>query len=255
MKVSLIGSGNVATVLGKLLKVKGHIISEVAGRNITHTNLLANELYAKPVNDIKLLSGDADFYIIAVSDASIAGVASRLATGKGMVVHTSGAISINVLKKTSDKFGVLYPLQSLRKEISNIPPIPFFIDANNEVSGKNLHEFAVSISAFVQEADDEKRLKLHAAAVMVSNFTNYLYTLAEDYCTNEGINFMALVPLIKEVANRLSSFSPAHLQTGPAMRQDKFTIEKHLESLDNYPALKKIYRMLSESIIDFYKTK
>ncbi|MGQ0739432.1 MAG: DUF2520 domain-containing protein, partial [Bacteroidota bacterium] len=47
---------------------------------------------------------------------------------------------------------------------------------------------------------------------------------------------------------RLKTTSAAAAQTGPAMRHDKETIQKHLELLHNYPQLKNIYLLITESI-------
>jgi len=106
----------------------------------------------------------------------------------------------------------------------------------------------------VHDADDSQRLKLHLAAVMVSNFTNFLYTLGEDYCTRQQIPFKALVPLIEEVAARTALYSPATMQTGPAVRGDMATIEKHLALLSEYPLQKQVYQQLTNSIMSFYNT-
>jgi len=38
------------------------------------------------------------------------------------------------------------------------------------------------------------------------------------------------------------------VQTGPAMRHDNGTIQKHLFLLKQYPQLEKVYAFLSESI-------
>jgi predicted short-subunit dehydrogenase-like oxidoreductase (DUF2520 family) len=99
-------------------------------------------------------------------------------------------------------------------------------------------------------ADDKERLKLHVAAVIVSNFSNHLYKLAEDYCKKEGLDFKQLLPLIEETAQRLKTISPSNSQTGPAIRHDRATIEQHLNLLEKYPQLKKIYEVMTQSIQD-----
>ena len=86
------------------------------------------------------------------------------------------------------------------------------------------------------------------AAVVVSNFVNHLYSLAEDYCRKEGLDFKQLLPLIEETASRLKDTSPQQAQTGPALRHDSETIHKHIELLKAHPQLKNIYVLLTESI-------
>ncbi|TAL50805.1 MAG: DUF2520 domain-containing protein, partial [Chitinophagaceae bacterium] len=134
-------------------------------------------------------------------------------------------------------------------EMPGLPEIPIFVDGADEKTKKILEALAHSISDDeVELSDDDERMKLHVAAVVVSNFTNYLYTLAEEYCRKENIDFKLLLPLIEEVAQRIKNISPSQTQTGPAIRNDLETIEKHLALLDKYPELKKVYEFLSLSI-------
>ena len=131
-----------------------------------------------------------------------------------------------------------------------IPPIPFMIDANNEKTLSILQGFAQSLSDAVELASDEDRIKLHIAAVLVSNFTNHLYALAETFCDKENIHFDLLKPLIMETANRVQEHLPSTVQTGPAIRRDILTIEKHLKILLEHPALRTTYVRLTDSIMN-----
>ena len=85
---------------------------------------------------------------------------------------------------------------------------------------------------------------------VVNNFTNHLYALAADFCKNEKINFDVLKPLINETVERINHNSPADIQTGPAVRNDVQTIDRHLQLLNEYPELKSIYLKLTNSIIN-----
>lgn len=248
MNIVLIGTGNVASVLGRLMVQKGHRIVRVVGRNQSHAAALAAQLGADSHAPADGLAADADIYIIAWSDNALApGHLPFRLPGK-IVVHTAGSVPMEVLKNISDKVGILYPLQSLRKEMEQIPEIPFLTDAGDEESFAVIAGFARTLSDRVVRAGDVERLKLHAAAVIVNNFTNHLYRLAEDFCLKEGVDFSILQPLILETASRIREISPSLLQTGPAARNDLSTIDRHLELLSAHPGLRNIYRQLSESI-------
>ena len=130
-----------------------------------------------------------------------------------------------------------------------IPDAPIFIDGNDEKTKAVLDKLAHSIAdEKVIQAGDDARLKLHVAAVVVSNFVNHLYVLAENYCKKEGLDFKLLLPLIEETATRLKDKSPKELQTGPAIRHDSDSIHKHLDLLKDHPQLKNLYVLLTESI-------
>jgi predicted short-subunit dehydrogenase-like oxidoreductase (DUF2520 family) len=164
------------------------------------------------------------------------------------IVHTAASVSKDILSRAGEHFGVLYPLQSLKKESNHLPDIPFIIDASDENTMKELEALAHSISDKVIEAGDDTRKKLHLAAVFCNNFVNHIYTLAENYCRSENIDFKLMIPLIKETALRIEEIAPKHAQTGPALRHDLTTIEQHKALLANYPDMLRIYDLFTKSI-------
>jgi predicted short-subunit dehydrogenase-like oxidoreductase (DUF2520 family) len=251
MNIVIVGTGNVATVLGKKFRKAGHKILQVFGRNNAAAKRLAKQLKAESTSNWSHVRKDADVYLIAVSDNAIDDVATNLRVPGKVVAHTAASVKKNVLRKISAHYGVFYPLQSLRREMTRLPEIPLSIDAGDRVAKKTLRQLAQSISnETVSAADDNKRIKMHAAAVFVSNFTNHLYSLAEHFCKKEGIDFKELLPLIEETAQRLKTVSPSKVQTGPAIRYDDATIKKHLALLKTYPQLQKIYKVMTKSIKD-----
>ena len=249
MDIVIIGSGNVAAVLGRKFRAAGHTILQVVSRNASAASKLAYEWSTESTNYPSIINRNAEVYIIAVSDDAIDDVISDMKLPGKVVAHTAASVSKDILKSVSEHYGVFYPLQSLRKEMPGLPEIPIFVDGADEKTKKILEALAHSISDDeVEVSDDDERMKLHVAAVVVSNFTNYLYSLAEEYCRKENIDFKLLLPLIEEVAQRIKNISPSQTQTGPAIRNDLETIEKHLALLDKYPELKKVYEFLSLSI-------
>lgn len=253
MNVVLIGSGNVATVLGRVMQSCGHTIIEVVSRNEFNAHKLATTLGTTTQTNIDAVTNDGEIYIVSVADNGIEKVCKQLLLKNKIVAHTSGAISKNVLQNVSERYGVLYPVQSLRKESAHIPEIPLLIDGNTEETTQAIRTFAETISKKVFHANDEERLKLHVSAVFASNFTNHLYSLAEEYCKTEGTDFSLLIPLIKEVAQRIETYKPHLMQTGPALRNDVVTIQKHLHLLNAHPRLKNVYEVMTQSIKEFYK--
>jgi predicted short-subunit dehydrogenase-like oxidoreductase (DUF2520 family) len=249
MDIVLIGSGNTAAVLGRKFKAAGHAILQIVSRNASAASRLAYEWDTESTNYPSIINRNGDVYIIAVADDAIADVTADLKLPGKVVAHTAASVSKDILKNVSAHHGVFYPLQSLRKEMNGTPDVPVFFDGSDETAKKKLKELAHSISPqHVAQAGDDARMKLHIAAVIVNNFTNHLYALAEDYCKKEGIDFRELYPLIGETATRIKDISPLKAQTGPAVRKDEETIQKHLALLKSYPGLKRVYELLSESI-------
>jgi predicted short-subunit dehydrogenase-like oxidoreductase (DUF2520 family) len=218
-----------------------------------HAEELADTLSATFTTDISQCDNTADLYMLAVSDSALPAIASQLKLDKKLVVHTAGSVSKNVLAACSKNYGILYPVQSLRREITVLPDIPFLVDGNTEDDLALITDFACGLSSQVERATDEQRLKLHVAAVMVSNFTNHLYALAHNYCLQEKLDFNMLLPLITAIADRLYEYSPVEVQTGPAIRNDKVTIQKHVDLLQQHAPLKALYTLFTESIQAMYR--
>ncbi|NJO93102.1 MAG: DUF2520 domain-containing protein, partial [Chloroflexia bacterium] len=147
-----------------------------------------------------------------------------------------------------------YPLQTFSKSREvNFKEIPLCIEADNKAFNLTLTKLANQISDSVWQIDSIQRKQLHLSAVFACNFVNHMYVLAKGLLGQEEIDFEILHPLIKETAIKATCMEPKLAQTGPALRNDTESLEKHLELLSSYPEIQKIYRIISKSIWLFNK--
>lgn len=254
MDIVIIGAGNVAHCFGHLLKLHGHQILQVISRNKEHAVELAELLHASATDDLLDINMEADIYILAVSDAAIQELNSELRLGKRIVVHTAGAVPLEAIKKISTNTGVIYPLQSIRKEVKNFPPIPLMLEAATDEAMRRMQAVAQSIGSRIEVMDSHQRLQLHLAAVLCNNFTNHLIARSKDYCEKTGLDFTLLQPIIKETFDRLEKYPPESVQTGPALRNDEITMDRHRALLQDNEYLQLIYQVLSDSIYHFHRS-
>lgn len=253
MNIVLIGTGNVAFVLGRLMHNVGHTIKQIVGRSRETVDELSALLQAEAVYDFNAISREADIYIIAISDDALWKIAETLPINNGIVLHTAGSVPKEVLQGLGRHYGILYPLQSLRKDREDIPGIPFLIDADNADALEMIQQFASTLSPMVEPADDEKRMRLHIGAVIANNFSNHLFALTDSFCKKEQLDFKLLLPLIEETVARLRQYAPADMQTGPAMRNDQVTLQKQDNYLERYPEIRQLYEVFTQSIQSFHR--
>lgn len=244
IKVVIIGAGNVATHLYRtFLQVKDVEIVQVYNRNETHLGFVEDT--EKKVSKIDKLQ-KADIYLLAIKDEAIPELVQKLPNLEGIVAHTSGSQPMKSLTKFSN-FGVFYPLQTFsKKKVVNFKNIPICLEANSKKNLQTLIDLAGKISEKVFEITSDQRKSLHLSAVFVNNFTNHMFALAAEYCQKNELPFEILRPLIRETVDKIESLDPRDAQTGPALRNDQKTIDKHLEMLNEDQ--KKIYTTLTESI-------
>lgn len=253
MDIVIIGSGNVAHCFGHFMKLHGHPVKQVISRNRENARLLAETLGAEHSADLFDIHMEADIYLLAVGDDALVQLNNDLRLGRRIVVHTAGAVPLSAISNISANTGVLYPLQSIRKENKSYPEIPLLLEASSDEVQKRLQALAQSISGSISIMSSEQRLQMHLAAVFCNNFTNHLIALAKFYCEQEGRDFSLLAPIIRETFQRLDKFPPENVQTGPAIRNDERTMALHESLLASYPSMAQIYPLLSESIRQFHK--
>jgi predicted short-subunit dehydrogenase-like oxidoreductase (DUF2520 family) len=254
--ITLIGAGNLATQLGIALHDEGYLISQVYSRTKKSASVLAGKINASAITDIKKLNTNSTIYIIAVKDDAIENIAKQLQLKDQIVVHTSGTVSMDVLKQCSKNIGVFYPLQTFSKnKKTDFKNTPICIEANNKATSTTLQYFAKSISTNVQNINSDQRKIIHLAAVFACNFSNHMYAIASEILEKNKLSFDILKPLIGETADKIKNNAPAKMQTGPAIRGDKKTMDAHLILLSDTKQLENIYQILNKSITDLSKNK
>lgn len=250
MKVVIIGSGNVANHLSlALASLEGIEICQVYSPTEAHAEILAERLNCDFVTDPAQIRKDADVYLFALKDQALETVIRAVPANNGLWLHTSGSMPMQVFAGYTERYGVLYPLQTFSKsrEIS-FQGIPLFIECHREEDKNCLEDLARRLSGKVCELSSEKRRSLHLAAVFACNFTNHIYALAEEILAKEGLSRDYLFPLIDETAAKVHELPAQEAQTGPAIRYDENIINKHLGMLADDPDVQTLYRLLSQSI-------
>ncbi|WP_340199039.1 Rossmann-like and DUF2520 domain-containing protein [Ascidiimonas sp. W6] len=248
IKVVVFGNGNMAWHLCNVFK-NNQTVEVIQHYHYQKRNSSFEGFKIPFINDLHKLQ-KADFYLLAISDDVVKKFSSQLPLLEGIVMHTSGALSIDQLHP-KNRNGVFYPLQTLSKgKEVDFSQIPICIEASNERDLQAIKELASAISQTYEEITSEKRSALHLAAVYVNNFVNHLYQEAYQICEEHQVNTSLLDSLIIETAQKVIQTSPEEAQTGPAKRGDYQTIKKHLSMLSQ--SQKKIYKTLSESLLKKY---
>ena len=255
MRITIIGSGNVATHLAAAFKNAGHLIVQVYSRTLQNAALLAYHVKAEAIDDLGRINPETDLFVIAVKDDAIGVIAEQLAKYDKLIVHTSGATDLYVLTAFTDHAGVFYPLQtfSKTKEVEFLK-VPLCIEGADDNITQQLLELGRTISNNVSVVNSAQRKTLHLAAVFACNFPNYLYGIAQQLLAKDGLDFNLLRPLITETAAKVQSQQPQSVQTGPAIREDENTMNFHLQLLNGEPQWQEIYRLLSQGIIKMENT-
>jgi predicted short-subunit dehydrogenase-like oxidoreductase (DUF2520 family) len=254
--ISFIGAGRVAGALCRELFVSGHKIGLIVSSTEKNGKILAASCKSSWSPD-PVFPEATDIILVAVPDHNLENVLFKINCGrKTLVAHTAGSIGLDVFPEQKFQKGVLYPLQTFTRERRVIfKDLPFFIEASDSGASTLLEQLTLSLGGKVYFADSEHRRMVHLSAVFVSNFLNHILTAGKELTLKSGYPFELMKPLILETVLKAIELGPENSQTGPAVRNDKNTIEKHLELLSFSPDLKRIYQEMTRSITEYYKNR
>ena len=249
MKITILGSGNVGTHLAKALYAAGYQILQIWSREYDHAENLANQVFAEPIDRLKLLYPTADIYILAVADDALFDLALDLKLRDAIVLHTAGSVSLKVLSPISRKHGVIWSPQTFIRDVAmDYSTLPFCIEGSSPEVTKQIQQLLLPVSQHIYNIDTQQRQWLHIAAVMTNNFGNAINALAQDLLLKHNIPFEILHPIIEMTAEKLKHGNLWQQQTGPARRQDQKTIDRHRSMLVDDDKLMKLYELLTEII-------
>lgn len=242
---ALVGAGRVGTAVAELLRRAGHKPVAAASRT-SESAARAAQLLGTPVIDIDDLP-PADVVLLGVADTAIEEVAGRLAghVGPGtVVVHFAGSLGPEVLGATGSQMAALHPVQACPDVATAIARLPG--SAWGVTTEPGLQEWAATsierdLGGRAVLVPPEDRALWHAAAVMTSNGAAALLAIGESLLASIDIAHPELVlgPLARgTIDNALEGGGGGATLTGPIVRDERATIERHLTALkDKDPSL------------------
>jgi predicted short-subunit dehydrogenase-like oxidoreductase (DUF2520 family) len=184
--------------------------------------------------------GDAELVLLCVPDRAIGEVARGLERGP-WVAHVSGATPLAALDPHVRRFS-LHPLQTF---VAGAGGSQFdgswgAVTAETEEARTLARELAALLGVRPFDLADEGRALYHAGATFASPYLVALHRIASALLEAAGAPPEALVPLMERtIAN---GFQP----TGPSVRGDGDTIERHLDAIRaSHPELEQAYRALA----------
>jgi predicted short-subunit dehydrogenase-like oxidoreductase (DUF2520 family) len=185
--------------------------------------------------------GKADLVVVCVPDRAIPEVAHAIEPGP-WIAHTSGASSLTALDPHAHRFS-LHPLQTFSQDLGpeQLDGSWAAISGESERALEAARELAglLGVTPFV--LDDEDRPLYHAAAQFASAFLVTLHDVAAELMEAVEAPPEALEPLMRRTIEN------GFRHTGPLVRGDRETIERHLDALAaRHPELVPMYRALAD---------
>lgn len=259
--IAVLGLGRVGNVLSRALYTAGYPIVAVASRNMAKAETAAMLFGAEPTSPVRAAQR-ADMVLLTVPDDVLPGLACQLAEANAwregqFVVHASGASPTNVLQPAAQYGAVTGSFHPVAAFASPDVPLPsgitFGIEAPQPLQDI-LVQMAHALHGYALLITDEQKTLYHAAAVVASNYTVTLAAMAAQLFGDLGATpeeaLRALLPLMRTTLDNLERQGLPDALTGPLVRGDVGTVQRHLQALDQTsPSVGAFYRNLGQATL------
>jgi len=268
--VAIIGAGNLGTALGSALSQKGYRIKALSCRTLSSARKSLQIIgEGKALTDNIQAAREGKLVFISVPDSEITKVVKELAQGslpwkEKYVFHCSGLISAEVLKPLKIKGAFtasFHPVQSFSQKKggpNQLEGIYFGLEGD-EKALELAEKIASRLGGYPIIIQGKDKALYHAACSVASNFFVVLLEVAASLLKFIGIEEKQaseiVLPLIQGTLENVKDFGLENSLTGPLIRGDQESVEKHLDALRKHPDFFEIYRILSTQALKIAKKR
>jgi predicted short-subunit dehydrogenase-like oxidoreductase (DUF2520 family) len=247
--VSIVGAGRLGTALGLALAECGYRVEALVASRKSHARRAASlistsplalssaELDRLPSSNILFITTPDDFI-----EEAAASIAARIKESQepGTALHTSGALSSDVLKSLRDagfQTGSMHPLVAVSESIAGAESLrrAFFCIEGERGAVTEARRIVRRLGARSFSINTNMKALYHAAAVTSSGHMVALFDIATDMLARCGLKEKearaVLMPLVESTLYNLKELSPAKALTGTFARADALTARRHLEAI------------------------
>lgn len=258
--MAIVGPGRLGQAMGKLLLEAGIEIGFVAARRIVQAKRATRFIGGGTATSLDFLQlAEVGVILITTSDAAVESVAREIAVcrddwSERVILHTCGSLAASVLepfKRRGAWIGSLHPYQTVpspRVGYRNLVGCYWAVEGDTRAKAlarrwvKSLHGSAFELSP------DAKAI-YHLSAFLVCPTVVALMDCSAKLLRQAGVPGNIVRPMLQqfvsETARNFAEFGPQRALTGPAVRGDWETLERHVNRLRRFaPEVVPAYREL-----------
>jgi len=268
-RITIVGAGNLGTALAVSLRRAGYaiewVIAHSQGSSLKKARRLAKEVGAQASAELSVAMS-SEVVWVCVPDAEIARVAHSVADKiewKGRVVlHSSGALTsdeLNALRRRGAAVASVHPMMTfVRGSRPSLVGVPFAVEgdtaalrvARRIVSELGGHAYPI------RKAD---KAAYHAWGTFASPLFTALLATTERVAEAAGVTRKAaqrrMIPILLQTLANYSAFDAAGAFSGPIVRGDIDTVQRHLRVLRKVPVAYEVYLALARAAVDYLPGK
>ena len=267
-RIAIVGAGNLGSALAESLLCAGFavdtVIARPTGNSIRKARVLAKQIGARALTDAADLRAELVWF--CVPDSQIRRAARTLAPkfrGKGTVaLHSSGALTSEELKPLRQRGAAVASVHPLMTFVPGSRPalagVPFAIEGDlraARIARQIVRELGGQPFA-IRKTD---KPAYHAWGTFASPLLTALLATTERVAASAGVKRKAAVrrmlPILLQTLANYAQRGAARSFSGPIIRGDVDTVNRHLKVLASIPAAREVYASLARAGLEFLPVK
>jgi predicted short-subunit dehydrogenase-like oxidoreductase (DUF2520 family) len=283
-RIAIVGAGNLAGALAISLHEAEYVIAQIISRgrraSVRRARKLAREVGASVVatGATRRIGGsnksdrrgagaiDAGVVWFCVPDGAIARAARSLADAadwKGKVaLHSSGALTsdqLDVLRRRGAAVASVHPLMTfVRDSRPGLGGVPFAIEGERKAV-RAARAIVQDMGGEIWPIHVDDKDAYHAWGTFASPLLTALLATSEQVAACAGVKAKAarrrMLPMLKQTLANYEAYGAAGAFSGPIVRGDLDTVQRHLRLLRRLPVAKEVYVALARAALAYLPAK
>jgi len=261
--ISIVGLGNLGTVLASTLSAAGYRVKVVVVRKKSRTSAAVKAFSRKLKSHLAELGTDVfdtEVVWITVPDDAIASVARTLGRSqdwKGKVAfHSSGALTSDELAPLRDRgaqVASVHPMMTfVRGAVPQMAGVAFAVEGD-AVAVRVAKSIVERLGGDAFSIRKENKVLYHVFGSFASPLVIALMVSLEEVALAAGVRKQdikpIMVPLLWQTLHNYLKNDAASAFSGPLVRGDVATVRKHLAELKKLPQARNVYLALARAAI------
>jgi predicted short-subunit dehydrogenase-like oxidoreductase (DUF2520 family) len=271
-RITIIGAGNLGSVLAQSLRRSGYRIDEIVaragGRSLKAAQTLARKVSARAATQSKAKM-TAEVIWLCVPDGQIAPAASFIAKSDGwkgrVALHSSGALTsdeLNILRRQGAAVASVHPLMTFVRETAVTPSllakVPFAIEGD-AAAVRVARGIVKQLGGVAYSIRKEDKAAYHAWGTFASPLFTALLATTERVAASAGVRGSAarkrMLPILQQTLAHYAALGGADAFSGPLIRGDVAIVTRHLRVLRKTPPAREVYVALARAALHYLPVK
>ena len=267
-RIAIVGAGSLGSALAVSLRRAGFIVDAVIAQqresSIRKARRLASQIGARAISGAGELKASLVWFCVPDSEIARAAraMAPRFRWNGVVALHSSGALTSDELERLRRHGAAVASVHPLMTFVPGSRPaldgVPFAIEGDR-TAVQTARRIVRELGGLPVAIGKEDKAAYHAWGTFASPLLTALLATTERVAASAGVKrkdaVRRMIPILQQTLANYAERGAARSFSGPIIRGDVETVNRHLQVLKSIPAAREVYVSLARAGMKFLPVK